>query len=42
MFEAQAIPTETGLLEIDRYKTFLIERRKKIAERLNLFLEKSA
>lgn len=37
-FEAQAIPTDAGLLEVDNYKAFLAERRRRIAERLNEFL----
>jgi len=41
-FEAQAIPTEPGLLEIDCYKDFLAKRRELIAEQLNAFLTASA
>jgi hypothetical protein len=37
-FSAQAIPTEDNLLRVDNYPTFLAERRKRIAERLNAFL----
>lgn len=37
-FAAQAIPTELEFLEIDNYKAFLQERRKRIAVRLNEFL----
>lgn len=37
-FETQCIPLDSTLLEPDRYHDFLIERRKKIAERLNKFL----
>lgn len=37
-FEAQCIPTESDLLDVVRYKDFLIERRKLIAKRLNMFL----
>jgi hypothetical protein len=37
-FEAQAIPIEPGLLEIETYKAFLASRRTKIAEQLNAFL----
>jgi hypothetical protein len=38
-FEAQAIPIDPSLLEIDSYKDFLAKRRKLIAEQLNSFLE---
>jgi hypothetical protein len=38
VFEAQAIPTDVNLLDIEHYKAFLIERRKRIAARLNEFL----
>lgn len=38
MFESQAIPTESGLLEVSAYKEFLTARRQKIAEQLNKFL----
>jgi hypothetical protein len=38
-FEAQAIPTDTHLLEISAYKTFLSRRRELIAEQLNAFLK---
>lgn len=37
-FAAQAIPTDAGLLDVDNYKAFLAERRRRIAERLNEFL----
>lgn len=37
-FEAQCIPTDPRLLEVDQYKDFLQERRALIAKRLNLFL----
>jgi hypothetical protein len=37
-FSAHAIPTEDNLLRVDNYLTFLAERRKRIAERLNAFL----
>lgn len=37
-FEAQAIPIEPTLLEIDAYKAFLAARRAKIADQLNAFL----
>lgn len=38
-FEAQCIPTNSGLLEVDQYKAFLVERRGMISARLNEFLE---
>ena len=41
-FDSQCIPTEPELLQTDRFKDFLAERRKKIAKRLNEFLEKPA
>lgn len=37
-FDAQCIPTDGALLEIDAYKTFLARRREGIAARLNSFL----
>lgn len=37
-FEAQCIPTDSGLLEVAAYKDFLGERRRLISERLNDFL----
>lgn len=37
-FDAQAIPVDSQLLEIDAYKAFLAERRKRIADRLNEFI----
>jgi hypothetical protein len=37
-FESQCIPTNTDLLTVERYKAFLAERRRLIAERLNEFL----
>ena len=37
-FEAQCIPTGGELLEVESYKRFLVERRKRIAERPNTFL----
>lgn len=37
-FEAQAIPIEPALLEIETYKAFLAKRRTKIAEQLNAFV----
>jgi hypothetical protein len=38
-FETQAIPTDQSLLQIAAYKQFLGERRKRIATRLNEYLE---
>jgi hypothetical protein len=38
IFDAQAMPTETSLLEVANYKAFLAVRRKRIAARLNEFL----
>ena len=38
-FEAQCIPTEERLLNRENYKEFLLERRKRIATRLNEFLK---
>lgn len=38
-FEKQAIPLEPDLMEIANYKTFLAERRKRIAKALNDFLD---
>ena len=37
-FESQCIPTAPDLLTVDRYKEFLAERRRLIAERLNAYL----
>lgn len=37
-FEAQAIPLDAALLEIDAYKAFLAARRTKIADQLNAFI----
>lgn len=37
-FEAQCIPTDTALLEVEHYKTFLAKRREIVAERINQFL----
>lgn len=37
--EAQCIPLDASLYELDRYLDFLAERRKLIAARLNRFLE---
>ncbi len=38
VFETQAIPLESALLEVPNYKAFLAQRRKLIAARLNEFL----
>jgi hypothetical protein len=38
LFDAQSIPTDTPLLEKAAYKHFLVERRKRIAARLNEYL----
>jgi hypothetical protein len=35
---AQAIPSDEGLFDVANYKSFLVERRKLIADRLNAFL----
>lgn len=40
-FVSQCIPTDPDLLTVDRYKAFLAERRRLIAERLNTFLGSS-
>jgi hypothetical protein len=40
-FESQCIPTDPEVLTIERYKAFLAERRRLIAERLNTFLGSS-
>jgi len=37
-FEAQCIPTTPAFLDIETYKSFLVERRRLISERLNEFL----
>ncbi|OBU64705.1 GmrSD restriction endonuclease domain-containing protein [Stenotrophomonas maltophilia] len=37
-FAAQCIPVEASLLEVERYKAFLLERRKRIATALNTFV----
>jgi len=37
-FESQCIPTDNDLLEVIAYKSFLTERRRLIAQRLNAFL----
>lgn len=40
-FNSQCIPTAPELLTVEAYPQFLAERRKLIAERLNMFLEDS-
>ncbi|MCP9808694.1 DUF262 domain-containing protein [Cyanobium sp. HWJ4-Hawea] len=40
-FKSQCIPTDPDMLSIERYKAFLAERRRLIAERLNTFLSSS-
>ncbi len=37
-FQAQCIPTDSGLLEVGSYKSFLDERRRLVSRRLNEFL----
>ena len=37
-FAAQCIPVEASLLEVESYKAFLLERRKRIATALNIFV----
>ena len=37
-FDAQCIPTDAALLGTSNYKSFLSERRERIAQRLNAFL----
>lgn len=37
-FTAQCIPVEASLLEVESYKAFLLERRKRIATALNTFV----
>ena len=37
-FRAQCIPTDSRLLEVDAYKSFLDERRRLVGQRLNEFL----
>jgi hypothetical protein len=39
LFDSQAMQTDTPLLEISAYKQFLSERRKRIAVRLNEYLQ---
>ncbi len=38
LFDVQAIPTDIQLLDKAAYKLFLVERRKRIASRLNDYL----
>lgn len=40
-FATQSIPLETTLLELDSYKAFLTERRKRTAQALNAFIEQA-
>lgn len=42
MFESQSIPTDLKLLEVTSYKDFLSERRRKIADALNEFIQKAS
>jgi len=37
-FTAQCIPVENGMLGVENYRAFLVERRKLVADRLNEFL----
>jgi hypothetical protein len=37
-FASQCIPTDAELLEPEHYKRFLVERRRRISDRLNAFL----
>ncbi len=37
-FEAQSIPTEDALLQVESYKSFLARRRESVTQRLNEFL----
>jgi hypothetical protein len=41
-FEAQCIPTEVGLLNVESYKAFLAKRREIVAGRINEFLGTSS
>jgi hypothetical protein len=41
-FTSQCIPTDQSLLSPDHYRSFLAERRRRIAERLNAFLDPTA
>jgi hypothetical protein len=41
-FAAQCIPVEETLLALDNYKAFLLERRKRIATALNVFINSTA
>jgi len=38
VLDAQCIPTDSALLEVASYKSFLAERRKAVSQRLNKFL----
>ncbi len=38
MFQAQCIPVDDDLIEIERYDRFLARRREQVAEQLNVFL----
>jgi hypothetical protein len=38
VFKSQCIPTDTALLGVGSYKSFLAERRKAVSNRLNEFL----
>lgn len=37
-FASQCIPTDDSLLDVENYKRFLVERRRRISKRLNAFL----
>lgn len=39
-FDAQCIPTDAELLNVEDYHAFLAERRRRVAQRLNEFLQK--
>jgi hypothetical protein len=41
-FKAQCIPTDATVLGVEAYKSFLVERRKAVSQRLNEFLEVSS
>ena len=38
VFDAQCIPTQPELLDVDTYKSFLIKRRENVSRRLNEFV----
>lgn len=40
--ESQVVPTDPTLWQMDRYRDFLLVRRKMLAERMNLFIEEKA